>query len=324
MHGIAVICISEYENVLTGNPSPQTSPTPTTSDPVMTGSKHCWDPWSARRLDNAHAPAVSISSDFGTDGELHEHSPEDQIIAYCANPPPESVLAGAEGSNKVVRLSQNAVVKFGIGVTADEANNQREAYKVVDQAVVRIPQVYRFFSDNRNLGYLVMEYMDGTVRQPLEEPFYIKRVANVLAHLASLHGNVPGCLSGGPCQGLLFPDAERLVFGSVQEMERWFNSRLLPHQPKLSFHGCDLVLCHLDIAPRNILWGPGDSVCLLDWASAGYYPRFFEFCSQKVIWGKEGNFNQLVLDSMDILTDNESTQAKLVLRAWKNFQTYYL
>lgn len=37
-------------------------------------------------------------------------------------------------------------------------------------------------------------------------------------------------------------------------------------------------MCHLDIAPRNLLYLADGSVCLLDWATAGFYPRFFEVC----------------------------------------------
>jgi Phosphotransferase enzyme family len=107
-------------------------------------------------------------------------------------------------------------------------------------------------------------------------------------------------------------------------MEMWFNSRLLPLDPSLSFQGCELVLCHLEIAPRNILWTPGDVICLLDWASAGYYSRIFEFCAKSIILAKEGKSSQLVLNSMASLSVRESAQAESVLRAWGIFQKYYL
>lgn len=94
--------------------------------------------------------------------------------------------------------------------------------------------------------------MEGRVTQPLKELTCVERLADVLAHLASLRGNVPGCLRGGPCRGLLFPDTECLVSGNAQAIGRWFSSGLLPHQSKLSYDACDLVLYHLDTAPHNI------------------------------------------------------------------------
>jgi hypothetical protein len=56
-------------------------------------------------------------------------------------------------------------------------------------------------------------------------------------------------------------------------------------------------------------------------ASAGYYPRIFEFCAQAIILGEGGKFNQFILDSMRNVTNHESAQMESVLRAWKNFLT---
>ena len=38
----------------------------------------------------------------------------------------------------------------------------------------------------------------------------------------------------------------------------------------------DICLCHLDIAPRNILLTHGSNLYLLDWGCAGFYPSYFE------------------------------------------------
>lgn len=107
-------------------------------------------------------------------------------------------------------------------------------------------------------------------------------------------------------------------------MEKWFNSRLFEHNPKLNLHGRELVLCHLNIAPRNILWQENGSFCLIDWASAGYYPRLFEFCAQWIIEGKDGHFNSLLLKSMNSLPDQEMAQKEAILCAWRNIQKYPL
>jgi len=65
-----------------------------------------------------------------------------------------------------VRILGHVVVKFGIGVTKDEAENQKGVYKVVDHGIVRIPRVYRVFTDERGRGYIVMEYIEGRVSYP--------------------------------------------------------------------------------------------------------------------------------------------------------------
>jgi hypothetical protein len=89
---------------------------------------------------------------------LRRDSPDDELIAYCANPPVSQILGGAPYGNKVIRLSDDQVIKFGIVVTREEAENRKRAFDLVDRNIVRVPRVDRFFEDGSGLGYLVMEY----------------------------------------------------------------------------------------------------------------------------------------------------------------------
>lgn len=252
--------------------------------------------------------------------------PEDiqpaSVIARCANPLPENVVS--QYGKRIIKISEHQVVKWGPDVTNEEAENQRIAFERVDSRVVRIPRVYSFFSDEQGRGYIVMEFIEGKVIQPLEDISAVKKVAGVLDHLATLRHSIPGSLCGGICRGLLFPETEDLFFDSLDGIEKWFNSRLFAHDPKLTFQGCELVLCHLDIAPRNILWQEDGSLCLIDWASAGYYPRLFEFCAQWIIEGKDSTFNSLLLKSMTSLPVQEMAQKQALLCAWRNIQKYPL
>ncbi|RDL33130.1 uncharacterized protein BP5553_08569 [Venustampulla echinocandica] len=101
-------------------------------------------------------------------GLHHETATNDEIAAYCSNPH-HVPLGGAPYGNNVIKLSDKAVVKFGIGVTEEEAKSQRRAYELIDHSVVRVPSVYRFFT-KEELGYIVMEYMEGRVLEPVEDP----------------------------------------------------------------------------------------------------------------------------------------------------------
>jgi thiamine kinase-like enzyme len=107
-------------------------------------------------------------------------------------------------------------------------------------------------------------------------------------------------------------------------MEKWFNSRLFAQNPTLTLQDCELVFCHLDIAPRNILWQEDRTLCLVDWASAGFYPRLFEFCVQWIFEGNDGNFNSLLLTSMNPLSYQEMAQKEAMLCAWGNIQRHTL
>ncbi|KAK2799004.1 hypothetical protein FQN50_008631 [Emmonsiellopsis sp. PD_5] len=251
-------------------------------------------------------------------------SSDDELIAFCLGGPPCRIVGGVQYGRLVVRISEKIVIKFGMGVSRHEADNQQRAYDLIDHDIVRIPRVHRFFTDELGRGYIMMDYMEGEVVDPLEDSDRIKNVARVLDHFSTITGDTPGSLSSGPCSGLLWPDTEDLTFENREKMEAWFNSRLFPGQGTTSFRNCDLVLCHLDIAPRNIIWQPDGTICLVDWESAGFYPRLFEFWAQWNIEGKDGAFNTLLLKSMKPLPDHESVQKWPICRVWYNTQKYAL
>ncbi|KAJ5812927.1 kinase-like protein [Penicillium robsamsonii] len=251
-------------------------------------------------------------------GDLQQAS----VIASCANPSPGNVVS--QYGKRIIRISDHQIVKCGPDMTREEYENQRIAYGLVDSRIARIPRVYEFFLDERGWGYIVMEFIEGKIIDPLNDVGAIQRIASVLDHFTALRYKIPGSFYGGACRGLLFPETEDLVFDTLDQMEKWFNSRLFAHNPTLTLQGCELVLCHLDIAPRNMLWQEDGSLCLLDWASAGFYPRLFEFCMQWIFDGKDGSFNSLLLESMNPLSDHEMAQKDAILCAWRNIQKYPL
>ncbi|CAI7650068.1 unnamed protein product [Penicillium bialowiezense] len=251
---------------------------------------------------------------------LLDDSQRASVIASCEDPVPENVLS--QYGRRIIKISDREVVKCGLDVTREEFENQRIAYELVDSRIARIPRVYDFFLGERGWGYIVMELIKGKVIDPLDDIDAIQRVAKVLGHFATLRYNIPGSLYGGACRGLLFPETGDLVFDSLDRMEEWFNTRLFAHNPKLDLQGCDLVLCHLDIAPRNIIWQEDGTLCLVDWASAGFYPRLFEFCMQWILDGKDGDFNSILLELADPLSDHEMAQKDAMMCAWRNIQKY--
>lgn len=96
----------------------------------------------------------------------------------------------------------------------------------------------------------------------------------------------------------------------MSEMDDWMDDRLVLQKMKLEripqtrvdgremlkdfkrgcgFQWSKLVMCHLDIAPRNLMLLPDGSLCFLDWAFAGFYPSIFEIYTLKARyeWGKQ-------------------------------------
>lgn len=247
----------------------------------------------------------------------------DALVAFCSSASCETLgEASYTSGRRIVKVSEQAVIKFGIGVAESEANNQRGAYRLLDPSIVRVPEVYRFFTKGR-YGYIVMEYIKGQVLDPLEDQRLVHRVAYTLAHLAEISCRIAGPLESGVPRGLFWPDNETLSFNTIIDIEIYFNSRLAKGGSQLDFGQCRAVLCHLDVAPRNILWQEDGTICLIDWECAGFYPRVLEVCAQRVIFGKDGEFNRILLEHMAPLTEEEEVQANLIMKAYSNSQRYH-
>ncbi|XMA08967.1 hypothetical protein WAI453_001758 [Rhynchosporium graminicola] len=251
----------------------------------------------------------------------HETASNDEIAAYCSNADHAS-LSEACYDIHVVKLSEDAVVKFGLNVKEEEATSLRRAYELVDQDIVRIQIAYRFFIKAQQ-GYIVMEHMHGRVLQPVEEPVVVRRIADILAYLTTICGSVPGPLGGGVSCGILWSEhSEEPLLHSFEEMEDWFNRRLRKQDHRLRFGESVLVLCHLDLAPRNFLLLEDGSVCLLDWASSGFCPRVFEECAIRVARGLKDSFDEDALKPKD-LSEKEEVQISSMMQAYYNSVRYH-
>lgn len=264
--------------------------------------------------------------------KIHRDLPDDELIAHCWGSDAEFVGDTKKLGRKVVKIDDDTVVKFGRSVTKFEFENLKIARSLVDSKIVHIPEVYRYFEDNggkfgylRDRGYILMEYVHGTKIDPIDDSKLVQRIADIIAHFTSIKGEIPGTLSRGPCGSILFPDNDEFIFDTVQAMEDWINRRIFSHQSsKISLKGVELVLCHLDLAPRNLLWREDGSICFLDWASAGFYPRCFEFAAQHYLLGFEKDFNQMLMNAMVPLSEEEESQSRGIMIARGNSERYSL
>ena len=244
-----------------------------------------------------------------------------EIIQRCLQAAfPEEHLGGQEYGNKVLRLDAEVVVKYGVGVTKDEVINQEIARELLDPSIVHVPKVYSFFEDDSGRGYLVMEFMEGDVKDSISEASDIRMLSVLLEHFAGIKSSKPGALGGGPSRALIFGQSDPPTFETVQELEQWFNDRLLEPNSKITLAGSDLILCHLDLFPRNIIWAKDQPPCVLDWASAGFFPRILERCSHLI---KPQAENWPVVLNIPI-SEAEEFQCGLIMKAWSNNERYSL
>lgn len=159
-----------------------------------------------------------------------------------------------------------------------------------------------------------MEYIGGCT-QHVPGKNQIQKIQDILRYFATIQGNCHGLLRGSCNRGIFWQDSGEPHFRSIQQSERWLNLRTPNCKERLVLEPDPLVLCHLDLALRNILWLQGGQVCLLDWASAGFYPRLFEACAMKIMEGSYGNHEAEVRNRMDSFSEDEVARQLLLAQS---------
>lgn len=243
---------------------------------------------------------------FDANGIDYQNVSKQALVDVCrSNEYP--IVGGCEFGRLVVRIAENAVIKYGLGVTASEAATQAYVHRYIDPSIFRVPKVFRFFeekSDFGSTGYLVMEFIEGTTLDRLDENAQSglsARIANCLQHLWQIPVPTtarPGPYGGGEPTGHIWSDyGACTIFGTLLDMEDWLNVSLdideelakigrwdiLDYRApldsihdRLSLADCSLVMCHGDFAGRNAILQTDGTLCILDWGCAGFYPLFFD------------------------------------------------
>lgn len=266
----------------------------------------------------SYSPPPPSMPDATMSVQLNNHQ---SIIDYCRSCTDDQLIGGSKHGNQVVKLpGYDLAVKFGHQVSSYEAKNQQKAYSMIDPDIVIVPWVHNFFIDDEGWGYLISDFIPGKTIDPLSDS-HIQRLASILEHFRSITADSAGSLCGGPSTGLLWPDTNDLTISNVQQVEKWFNSRLFPKDGKVQFDPSPLVLCHLDIAPQNIVWLDDDRICLLDWESAGFYPRLLEFAS---LFFQEYQFSQALMTAVGFGSERDKEEQQRICQALYNNERYSL
>ncbi|KAL2397570.1 hypothetical protein ABEF93_001203 [Exophiala dermatitidis] len=261
---------------------------------------------------------------------------DDEIVERCQNRDfyPSQLLSDESSGRKILKVSADVVVKFGPGVTHQEASAQQLAFQNVNHVVLRIPQVYRFFtrldSDCGFTGYLIMENIEGLTLDQLEwnDPRLLERIVAGLNELHAIRSKYPGPVSGGEAHGSLWSEyGSGTPFQHVRDLESYINDRLAYFQTAISMSDEDLCLCHMDVAPRNFMMDLCGRLCLLDWATAGFFHRYFELWAIEFAQHVMGNnFGPELLQKLNATpTEKEGIQKlNLVYRYNSHYTSYRL
>ena len=289
---------------------------------------------------------------------------DEELRTFCHSKSEKEIVGGLKYGNLVLKLSQHAVIKYGLGVTYDEAVNQEYAFNHLDPKIVRVPKVYRYFhheSPPWSIGYLVMEYIEGENLEKVsleDHPQVLKDVTTAIKHVHSVtHATVsnvtenytgevtecqagrsvldkvigsvteqrPGPISGGVPHGYMWSEyGARQRFQTLDEIQDWINYRLGYFDLKVDLKPYELRFCHLDLARRNMILQPDGSICLLDWQSAGFYPRIFEIrCIHLLLTSDPVFFNHL-LKELEVEESSDPVTLESLLKLYAIVQGYSL
>ncbi|KAI9743058.1 MAG: hypothetical protein M1818_003353 [Claussenomyces sp. TS43310] len=219
-----------------------------------------------------------------------------------------------DGAPSVARVTSSAVVKWSRHIHLSEVRNMRY---LAEHTKIPLPHDIDAWEaedttegDEFNMCYILMEYINGKVLidvwDELDETAQHgiqSQVYEYILQLQHLDVETPSPIGGGISEGALFTRYGAGPFESSDDLEAWYNDRLLVchdygHATHLSpgaFSGKfkKLVMCHLDLNQRNALVGDEKEMWLIDWALSGAYPPCFE--KAQLAWGASSSWRMGLL-----------------------------
>ncbi|RHZ71791.1 hypothetical protein CDV55_105462 [Aspergillus turcosus] len=188
--------------------------------------------------------------------------------------------------------SLGLVVKYGADVTIVEAQTQimlREQF----QNRVPVPEVFGWAEDARQI-FVYMQFIEGGTlmerygglnedeKRAISEELgrYMKMIRSLKQDL-----DVPyiGSLGKQPLNDIFLKDYPKLVgpFQGTNAVEQFHNTTGIEISSEVP-----IVFTHNDLLPSNIMITPGRNpkvAAIIDWAQAGWYPAYWEYCKARWI-----------------------------------------
>ncbi|GAB7339887.1 hypothetical protein MBLNU457_6418t1 [Dothideomycetes sp. NU457] len=205
---------------------------------------------------------------------------EDDIIQSCKLP------FTHKNNEHLYRISSEAIVKVDHNEMRESSNMTYIAQHT--NGKIRLPKIYRSFVRGKDC-YTVMQFVDGETldavpwqsRGLTQRTSIVKQVVAGIAVLRTLTSDIPGPVGGGTSVGNLFGAfGARRAFSNARELETWMDQKLVLGEGGILAGKFDiLVMCHMDIALRNLMLDSDGNLWFLDWEWAGFYPAEFEIAS---------------------------------------------
>jgi len=209
---------------------------------------------------------------------------EESIIDLVRN----GTVISISGSNKIVRISDELVVKFGRTVHKAEAESMR---LIRQKTFVKVPEVISVF-ESSGRTYITMKYIKGNTLDKIWNNISIIKKMDILHQLKRYLFQIRRIKSNIPndqCIGPWFPQEGINHFENMEDIVEWLNQMIFAckswnvwNMGNSKFEvGTTLVFTHQDIHMKNLLVDENSKLWILDWEFSGYYPHYFEYSSTR-------------------------------------------
>ncbi|KAH8110138.1 kinase-like domain-containing protein [Phellopilus nigrolimitatus] len=204
----------------------------------------------------------------------------------------------------VTRICADTVVKFGQDLRVPSAEALAIEF-VRANTDIPVPRLRRTIL-HKGLLHMVIDYVEGKLLSEVWPTFSswerfrvawtLRRYIRQLRRISSPLSATPGPLgpSPRPCEGNMFGTRSRGPFADYAAMSKYYNDKLdlakvTPYPLARPERLCaepdtepfddsePLVFSHLDLSMRNVIVGTDGRLWMIDWAWAGFYPRWFEY-----------------------------------------------
>ena len=197
------------------------------------------------------------------------------------------------------RISESFLVKSTMDFIPRESRNMEF---VKSKTSIRVPKVVRVILRSKNnppaRSFTIMEYIPGTVLSKVWDSLstsrrevIIDKVVDIVEELRGLRMDHVGPVGGGISEGDWFSIIDAGPFTVLQDLEDWFSNKINvlkrfkyvdDDTPSFSGMFTHAVMCHMDVATRNLILDDEDNLWLVDWHLSGAYHPCFEEAALKL------------------------------------------
>ncbi|KAK0476931.1 kinase-like domain-containing protein [Armillaria luteobubalina] len=228
---------------------------------------------------------------------------DDEIVGLC-----QTVPVDEWESHRPPRLTPDVVVKL-VPKMDGEVGWPAEALAqdlIKNRTNIPVPPIRRVLNVDIDESFIVMDFIPGITLaaawptmglwQKLRIAFILRSYVRQLWSITHPRSQIPGPVLDGEQPAKCY--ASR-IFGPVRPIKgpfptsadliRFFNKAMdratlaegYPHWAPLPDDGT-LIYSHIDLALRNLILGEDGQLWLIDFATAGFYPTWFEYVNMVI------------------------------------------